>query len=765
METDYLCIPLIGCLSVLVQFYIGLALVFLSGVVVGCVGFWLVRAVRAGRVVKDMVRDQSGNIFFTLFGAVALVGVIGAGMTQIMRGPVTTMAEVTRRTIAENNMIAGTRLAIITSTTTADGGDCDGDGYIEPVMPRDPGGGDAPTGGGWLPLTIAISKLDPWQNEYGYCVWDHGAVTVSDADPACTVGAGESPRLEGGPPVDANDEYVLAIISSGPDRVFQTTCNDWVDTTPADGEPDTPLLVKLAGSDDLVMGHTYDGASALGGGLWTLKVSEPGTAEIEKDLEVTGSLSFLEQGSGLVLPGDPGDDTLTGACSAVNDQQLRRNTSTSPPTIELCDFGGSGTWESARGLGLWKSSGSDVYYDDGNVAVNGGTNFEYWFNNTNDTTAGIDTAWRLVANDGTGNFHKYINSTGGSSPVYETDGRALHEWFNPGSSSYQFEGAADGTAGAAITWQDILALDLDNARVGIGGITSPDLSLEVGGSGIRSTGAVSETAAGIDRFDLGVFSGSPRMILEDDASATIWEMDNTAGTLRFFNPGAVKMTLDSGGNLTTTGDIRAQSGIYRGAESNEYIEFRGSDDSIRFFTQNNQRAMIANSGELNVTGAITAPEGTLRDDGGGWVRTYGNTGWYNGTHGGGWYMTDNSYLRAYNNKNVYTPGTIYGGNIRTSNFSGGRWCKANSSGVIVCNQSAPSASPSCTTRSATNGGNDSSQAKACNSGETMTGGGCNCSGTGGFSVKRSYPSASKTWTCKCGGGSDSTTVYVRCCTF
>lgn len=29
---------------------------------------------------------------------------------------------------------------------------------------------------------------------------------------------------------------------------------------------------------------------------------------------------------------------------------------------------------------------------------------------------------------------------------------------------------------------------------------------------------------------------------------------------------------------------------------------------------------------LQVGGAITAPEGTLRDDGGGWVRTYGNTG-------------------------------------------------------------------------------------------------------------------------------------------
>jgi len=66
------------------------------------------------------------------------------------------------------------------------------------------------------------------------------------------------------------------------------------------------------------------------------------------------------------------------------------------------------------------------------------------------------------------------------------------------------------------------------------------------------------------------------------------------------------------------------------------------------------------TGTARVDGAIVSPEGTLRDDGGGWVRTYGNTGWYNQTHGGGWYMTDSTWLRAYNNKNVYTGGQVRG---------------------------------------------------------------------------------------------------------
>lgn len=70
-------------------------------------------------------------------------------------------------------------------------------------------------------------------------------------------------------------------------------------------------------------------------------------------------------------------------------------------------------------------------------------------------------------------------------------------------------------------------------------------------------------------------------------------------------------------------------------------------------TNNTDRVRIEkNSGDLYITGAITSPEGRLRDNGGGWVRTYGNTGWYNGTHGGGWYMNDSTWIKSYNNKDV-----------------------------------------------------------------------------------------------------------------
>lgn len=68
-------------------------------------------------------------------------------------------------------------------------------------------------------------------------------------------------------------------------------------------------------------------------------------------------------------------------------------------------------------------------------------------------------------------------------------------------------------------------------------------------------------------------------------------------------------------------------------------------------TSPNQALHVA--GAIQVDGAIVAPEGTLRDDGGGWLRTYGDTGWYSQTYGGGWYMTDGTWLRTYGNKSIY----------------------------------------------------------------------------------------------------------------
>ena len=220
---------------------------------------------------------EAGNIFLTLFGAIGMVGVIGASTMTVMQGPVKTMSEVTKRTVAENNMIAAGKLALMASINQTGGGDCDTDSTIEPIeMSATPIAGFV--GGSEIPPTIGTSKEDSWGMKFGYCAWDHG--TGIDAG-GC---AGQN-RLAGG---DVVDQYVLAVVSAGPDGVFETTCNDYIDAD-TNNEPDVALVAKLSGADDLIMGYTYEEATALSGGLWNVEGADPNTAEIGKNISVKDS--------------------------------------------------------------------------------------------------------------------------------------------------------------------------------------------------------------------------------------------------------------------------------------------------------------------------------------------------------------------------------------------------------------------------------------------------------------------------------------------
>ncbi len=76
-------------------------------------------------------KSEKGNIFFTLFGAVAVVGLLGAAVMTTMRGPLTTMVEVNRRTQAESQMSIASKLVLLQAVQDlTNGGDCDNDGFV-----------------------------------------------------------------------------------------------------------------------------------------------------------------------------------------------------------------------------------------------------------------------------------------------------------------------------------------------------------------------------------------------------------------------------------------------------------------------------------------------------------------------------------------------------------------------------------------------------------------------------------------------------------
>lgn len=213
-----------------------------------------------------ILSNQRGSIFFALFMAVGMVGMLGVITMTLLKGPVRAMHEVTKRTIAENSMIASGKLAIISSHH--ENGDCDNDGVIEPVEWMYAAGRPSPLNGGLLPPNIGASLQDPWGNEYGYCVWDHGAERFHD-------NCGTTPRRLKGSLTRSN--IVLAVVSSGPDRIFQTICNE---------EGAGEYISAAAGSDDIVLRYTYAEAEMMAGGLWRLKEDDAKTAEIKKNISV-----------------------------------------------------------------------------------------------------------------------------------------------------------------------------------------------------------------------------------------------------------------------------------------------------------------------------------------------------------------------------------------------------------------------------------------------------------------------------------------------
>ncbi|WP_240624845.1 shufflon system plasmid conjugative transfer pilus tip adhesin PilV [Yersinia massiliensis] len=75
---------------------------------------------------------------------------------------------------------------------------------------------------------------------------------------------------------------------------------------------------------------------------------------------------------------------------------------------------------------------------------------------------------------------------------------------------------------------------------------------------------------------------------------------------------------------------------------------------------NTVAATTVNATSVTATGTVKA--GTTDTTGdtytGNWYRTRGDTGWYSEKWGGGWHMTDGTYLRAYGGKSIYTTGIV-----------------------------------------------------------------------------------------------------------
>ena len=215
-----------------------------------------------------MITSQKGNIFALLFAAVGLTGVLGVVGMQTISGPVRTMTKVNQKNIAENDIITNGRIAILNATVRVD---FDSDPTYEPapfITPSDCTG--SATIGGCLPNDIGAVRTDSWGTPYRYCVWDHGTDRA---------GSGTTPFLLQGRTDE--DGFVIAVISAGANKTFETECEPYDDNATRSSDPGglvTPSTttqvsigssMRVEGTDDIAKAWSYAEAKANSGGLWS----------------------------------------------------------------------------------------------------------------------------------------------------------------------------------------------------------------------------------------------------------------------------------------------------------------------------------------------------------------------------------------------------------------------------------------------------------------------------------------------------------------
>lgn len=287
---------------------------------------------------------QSGSVFTVLLAGIGLTAALSLTTYSIFTGPVSSISRITQKAMADTQMLAISKIAIMDAANQAAAGDCDADGFIEPRTWRTTTG-NKPTNGGLVPLTMGAPITDPWKSDYGYCVWDVGPLS---AQAGC---GGAGVRLDGADnPVlgDAKSQTVMAVISSGQDRIFQTTCNAYVDGT---------TDVITTSGDDIVMRFSYQEAASATSSLWSLKSGDPDVAEIDKDLEVGDDIAF-DQAAGLIqatavnatgkiIAGGGvtlGDETDVTTCDDAQIGLVRYNSTL--PGLEVC-AGTTDGWQAA----------------------------------------------------------------------------------------------------------------------------------------------------------------------------------------------------------------------------------------------------------------------------------------------------------------------------------------------------------------------------------------------------------------------------------
>ena len=152
---------------------------------------------------------------------------------------------------------------------------------------------------------------------------------------------------------------------------------------------------------------------------------------------------------------------------------------------------------------------------------------------------------------------------------------------------------------------------------------------------------------------------------------------NNAGTLTAYT-GTRSVTLGAWTTDAAWAGVQGGNGyLLLGHSSDTSMYLRTSGGGDVYIGGANTNTIRVGSGGAQITGTLqvsnyVAAGGTGNTDTGsvscnGWFRAYDSTGLYFQSYGGGWHMTDSTWIRSYNNKNVYMSHEVRVGGVFSAN--------------------------------------------------------------------------------------------------
>ena len=262
-----------------------------------------------------------------------------------------------------------------------------------------------------------------------------------------------------------------------------------------------------------------------------------------------------------------------------------------------------------------------------------------------------------------------FSAVGTSGECLISSGAASPTWGSCGGAGTVLQGGNSFAATMTIGTNDVQSLVLETggaARLTITGTGDATYA------GTLTVGAGSgEAVAKID----GGSTGSQRLSFTTAASTT-WSIGAIGGganpsfQVQRYNAGAyvdspLSINNSTGattltGAVTVTGNFTQASGDFSlmGPGTMDVSAVRMISSAGALYLQSgNGNAIYLRNASGGVVGTIDTTNSNLTMNGAvyasNWLRTYGATGWYSETYGGGWHMSDASWIRSYGSKNVY----------------------------------------------------------------------------------------------------------------